>query len=195
MKDYQKFFSIVLIAAICTSCSRPKAGFFTAESYLKPYYEQLDEPLTIILDQSIESEFPVGRMDVSNFRHSLRLSLYYTFETSVSSIEFSDTIAENGITLQLFRVRPDWAVRDRYNSMVVIDGYGGSSTFTEVASLIRYDGIVYRDGEKWLSLDEEVNSEKTTFNRRDAPKVFEDGIKEFCEDIYRLITTQYPKNS
>ncbi|MEM9675366.1 MAG: hypothetical protein ACFB15_01890 [Cyclobacteriaceae bacterium] len=195
MKSFPLLFSLVLIVTLCTSCFRPKAGFFTAESYLKPFHEKLDEPLTIIIDQNIENEFPVGRMDVSNFRHTLRLSLYYTFETSVSNVEFSDTVAEEGITLQLFRIRPDWVVRDRYNSVVVIDGYGWSSTFTEVASLIRYDGIVYRNGEKWLSLDQEVYSETTTFNRRDAPAVFEDGIREFCEDIYRIITAEYPKNS
>jgi len=195
MKTNTVFFSLVLATILCASCARPKAGFFTAESYIKPHYEQLAEPLTIIIDPSIASEFAVGRMDVVNFRHSLRLSLYYTFENSFSNVEFSDSVAEEGITLHLFRIRPDWAVRDRFNSMVVIDGYGWSSTYTEVASLIRYDGIVYRDGEKWLSMDEEVISEKTTLNRRDAPEVFEDGIKEFCEEAYRIITTEYPKNS
>jgi hypothetical protein len=195
MKAFSVLFSFVLLFTLFSSCTKPKAGFFTADSYVKPHFEQLDEPLTIILDNSIENEFSVGRMDVSNFRHSLRLSMYYTFEASVSSIEFSDSIAKEGITLHLLRIRPDWVVKDRYSSMVVIEGYGGSTTQTEVASLIRYDGIVYRDGEKWLSLDNEVNSERTTFNRRKAPQVFEDGIREFCEDIYRIITTQYPNNS
>ena len=171
------------------ACQPPpvRMGFFTASVYLRPYETQLDQPLTIILDESIPDQFWVGRMDVLQFRNTLKLSLYYTFENSVPDIIFSDTIADTGMTLHLYRVRPEWNIVNTYTSMSVIEGTGFSSTQTEVGSLIRYDGVVYKNGEKWFVLNDFVNSEQTTLRRKRQPEVFQDGVRELCEDLYRKI--------
>lgn len=181
-----------LLLCACRSAQFPPAGLFTADTYLRPYKSHLDQPLTIIFGQDIPDAFLVQgaglkKMEVLNFRKSLRLSLYYTFENSVSDILFSDSIAQEGITLHLYRVRPTWDVKSSRTSTTVVNGNGSSWTYIEYGGLVRYDGMVYRDGEKWLVLDDTVFGEQTAVRTRYGPTVFQDAIREMCEDVYRKL--------
>ncbi|MEO0331978.1 MAG: hypothetical protein AAF223_09870, partial [Bacteroidota bacterium] len=65
-----------------------------------------------------------------------------------------------------------------------------SYTETDVISIIRYDGIIYHDGKKKLALDEIVESENAAIIRRDLPEVFQDAIRELCEDVYQRVTQE-----
>ncbi|MEM9833766.1 MAG: hypothetical protein AAF944_24260 [Bacteroidota bacterium] len=187
-----RFFSFFLLSVfvLFSSGCTVRTGFFTADAYLRPHQVEVKQPLTIIIDQYIPNDLSVGQLQVTNFRHSLKISLYHTFEYSVPKIVFADSVATEGITLQLFRVRPDWQVADRRSGFLVVDGNGGSYTDTDVISIIRYDGIIYHDGQKKLALDELVESETAAIIRRDLPEVFQDGVRELCEDVYQKVTQQ-----
>lgn len=185
------FFSFVLsVLVLSMSGCTIRTGFFTADAYLRPHQTEIKQPLTIIIDQDIPNNLSAGQLQVTNFRNSLKISLYHTFEYSVPEINFADSVATEGITLQLFRIRPDWQVADRRSGFIVVDGTGGSYTDTDVISIIRYDGIIYHDGKKKLALDETVASEIAAIIRRDLPEVFQDSIRELCEDIYQRVTQE-----
>lgn len=186
---------IICSVVISVGCATkpPPVRFFDVDAYTKPYQKTLHKPLTIVLDEAILDEFLVeGRglreMEVYNFRKSLRISLYYTFVDTYSEVHFSDQIDTSGITLHLYRIRPSWDIKSTstsvYGTEVVV-----SSTSYEVATLVRYDGVLYQHGEKRLVIDNEVASEKTTFSRRQGPEVFKDAMREMCEDLYKTLVS------
>lgn len=195
MQPIKSLFLLPLLVVLFLSCQTPRAGFFTTNVYLRPYEVQLDHPITFILDEGITEEFTTGRLDVKQFRKSLRLSLYYTFENSAPEITFADSIAAEGITVHLFRVRPDWEVVDSRTDVIVGSEVGIAFSDYEVASIVRYDGIVYKSGKRWFPLDQIVRSEQTTFQRGELPEVFRDGIRELCEDIYRIVADESSQSS
>jgi hypothetical protein len=163
------------------------------ETYLRPYEREVNEPLTIVLDPEIPNDFAVAgaglrEMAVYDFRKSLRLSLYYTFAGTYQDVYFSDQIDTSGITLHLYRIRPAWIVKSTSTSVsgteVVV-----SSTAYEVASLIRYDGVVYQNGKKISVIDNEVESEKTASVKRKWGYTFKDAVGEMCEDLYKTLVS------
>lgn len=197
MQPIKSLLLFPLLAVLLFSCQPPsmRAGFFTTNVYLRPYEVQLNQPITFILDDEIPEELSIGRLDIKQFRKSLKLSLYYTFENSAPKINFNSNIANEGITVHLFRVRPDWEVTDSRTDMVMVEEIGVSYTDFEVASVVRYDGIVYKNGQRWFPLDQIVISELTTFRRKELPEVFRDGIRELCEDIYRIVADESSQSS
>lgn len=191
MKKYPALF--LMLTCVFTACmTRPRpVPQFNVETYIRPYETSFSGPLTIILDKAIPGNFEVGEifrpMQVSNFRNSLRLSIYYTFASSFEEVRFQDTVSNEGYSLHLYRVRPDWkihSVDDHVSSAgdVVIS----NSTYF-VSSLIRYDGILYHKGKRIKILDEEVLSEKVETDIRRWNEAFVDGVREMCEDLYRQL--------
>ncbi len=191
MKRHSEFFFAVLLLSLAACAPRPVALFDT-ETYTKPYETKFEDTLTIVLDEAIPDHFfvqDVGlrKMEVSDFRKSLRLSLFYTFENSFREVRFSETPAPNGLTLQLFRIRPFWKLENIDSDVYVVENVSVNTNTYYLSSLIRYDGALYRNGKKVSILDEEVVGEKIVNDKRQWNEAFKDGVKEMCEDLYKSL--------
>ena len=195
MKRLLTFFFLLAMSG-CAIKPQP-VNQFNVEAYTRPYQTEFGGVLTIVLDNSIPDNFEVSDnfrpMPVYNFRNSLRLSLYYTFADSFDEVQFAEAPADEGVTIHLFRIRPFWKVHQISED---VSGYADVVVTDQIiflSSLIRYDGMIYRDGKKSAVLDEEVIGERVETNVRQWNKAFEDGIREMCEDLYRhLAQTENP---
>ena len=176
-----------------SGCKPPPVDLFNVETYLRPYERELDKPLTIILDPEIPNDFAVDgaglrEMEVYDFRRSLQLSLYYTFVNTYQDVYFSDQIDTSSITLHIYRIRPSWVIKSTSTSVTGTDVVVSSTSY-EVASLIRYDGVVYQNGKKTSVIDNEVESEKTASIKRKWGDTFKDAVREMCEDLYKTLVS------
>lgn len=186
---------LILTCATFACAPRPRTVTqFNVETYIRPYQTHLGEKLTIVLDEEIPNDFEVRDnfkpMEVLNFRNSLKLTLFYTFENSFESVQFQDQPASDGLSLHLYRVRPSWKLHTIDDNVVAAGEIVVSSNTYFLSSLIRYDGVIYRDGEKVKVLDEEVISEKVETNIRRWNEAFVDGVREMSEDIYRQLVEE-----
>lgn len=191
MKMHLPFFlMLACLASACMNRPRPVTQF-NVETYIRPYETQFSGPLTIVLDEAIPNDFEVGEnfrpMQVINFRHSLRLSLYYTFASSFEEVRFQDTIDTIGYSLHLFRVRPDWKIHSVDDHISSAGDVVVSNSTYFVSSLIRYDGMIYHQGKKIKILDDEVLGEQVETDIRQWNEAFVDGVRELCEDLYRQL--------
>ncbi len=197
MKRYLTLCALSLIALCGCAPKPPILGFFETDGYIKPYQKSFGDTLTFVLSQEISDEFVVSgagvrRMDVFNFRKSLKLSLYYTFLDSFKDVRFADQVDSNGVCVVLYRVRPSWEIKSASTSVSGVEGRTVSSTNYQVAALFRYDGVIYKDGEKVSVLDNEVMSEASTYFRSGMPDTFRDGTKQLCGAIYKEVVETEP---
>lgn len=186
-----------LSAVIISGCHPPPVSFFTADGYIKPYDTTFNEKLTFVFDQGVQDAFEVGgsglkEMNVNHFRKSLKLSLYYTFINSFQEVNFADQIDSTGICVVLYRVRPAWEIKSANTSVFGAEGYTTSSSTFNVATLIRYDGIIYKNGVKRMALDHAVLSEKSSTSMAGWPDVFRDGVKQMCGNLYKEVANAAP---
>ena len=187
---------IFILAVTTLACSpRPRAVTqFNVPTYIRPYQTDFDDVLTIVLDEMIPDDFEVQDnfrpMPVINFRNSLKLTLYYTFEDSFEEVRFDDQPSPEGLSLHLYRIRPAWKVHTIDEQVSGAGDVVVSSSTYFVSSLIRYDGVIYRNGEKVKVLDEEVISAKVETNIRRWNEAFVDGVREMSEDIYRQLVEE-----
>jgi hypothetical protein len=165
---------------------------FNVQTYTTSYHTYFDDTLSMVLDPSVRDHFLVEdmnfrSMEVHDFRKSLRLSLYYTFADSFREVRFTHEPVEEGITLQIFRIRPGWKIQ---NVEEDFDGYDSSSTFY-LSSLIRYDGLILRNGRKMKIIDDEAVSEKVVTRMHWWHEAFVDGVREMCEQLYRSMAEEH----
>lgn len=194
-----KYLLLVLTGVTLACAPRPRTvSQFNVPTYTRPCQTNFESVLTIVLDENIEDNFEVRDnfrpMQIMDFRNSLKLTLYYTFEDSFEEVRFSDQPVAEGISLHLYRIRPFWkvnAIRD--NVLSVGDVMISGSTYF-VSSLIRYDGVIYHNGEKVKIIDEKVVGEKSETKVRRWNEAFVDGIKEMSEDLYRHLV-EYKNNA
>ena len=177
------------------SCRVPSVYFFDADPYTQSYQTSFQQPLTVVIGEDIEDEFTLRDgmkpMEVKQFRKSLRITLYYMLEQSFPEVTFADQPDSSGYTLQLYRVRPGWKVLSESTSVSGYEGVVVSSTSARVAAQIRYDGAIYKNGEKIAILDDEVVGEKSTDAKKRMPDTFRDGVRELCENLYKdLLKTE-----
>ena len=162
----------------------PTVYFFDADPYTQPYQTSFTEPLTVVLGDDIDDQFTIRDgmlpMDVRNFRKSLRITLYYMFESAFPEVTFADSVNAAGYTLQLYRIRPGWQV-----ASTSVSGYEVVTSHSRVASQIRYDAAIFKNGNKIALLDNTVIGEKTANTKKEMPEAFRDGIRELCEDLYK----------
>jgi len=184
---------VLMLASACVPRPRPVTQF-NVETYTRPYQTDFDEVLTIVLDQAIPDDFVVREnlrpMQVLNFRNSLKLSLYYTFEDSFKDVRFLDTPSSEGISLHLYRIRPSWKIHTIDDQVTAVGDVVVSSSTYFISSMIRYDGILYRNGEKVKIMDEEVIGERVETNIRYWNEAFVDGVREMCEDLYQQMAEE-----
>ncbi|WKN31876.1 hypothetical protein PZB74_00695 [Porifericola rhodea] len=184
----------LLLLSISFGCAPHPVQLFNAESYVRPYQTDLGDTLTIVLGKEISDQFfmqDIGlrKMQVNSFRKSLSLSLYYTFEHSFAHVNVVSEAGSGlkGTVLELYRVRPFWKLQSIASDSYSIEGGVYTSTTFYLSSLFRYDGIVLRHGEKWLTLDAEVLGEKVVSDKDEWHLAFEDGIREMCEHLYKTL--------
>lgn len=192
MKKY--IYTLLGLCALFTISCVPKPStvtLFNVEAYTRPYQTQFEDTLTIVLDESIPNDFEVKdnfrAMKVQNFRKSLTLSFYYTFKNSFKEVRFQDQPSEKGLSLHLFRIRPSWEIKSINNYSNVVGDVAVNGSIFYLSSLIRYDGVLYRGGEKVRVLDDEVVSEKVVADVRQWDEAFRDGVREICEQLYKTL--------
>jgi hypothetical protein len=182
-----------MLASACVPRPRPVTQF-NVETYTRPYQTDFDEVLTIVLDPAIQDDFVVREnlwpMQVHNFRNSLKLSLYYTFEDSFQEVRFQDAPSPEGLSLHIYRIRPSWKIHSIDEHVTGAGEVIVSSSTYFVSSLIRYDGVIFRNGEKVKILDEEVISEVVETDIRRWNEAFVDGVREMGEDLYRQLVEE-----
>ncbi len=127
------------------------------------------------------------RMEVHQFRESLRITLYYMFKDSFTEVQFADEVSPVGFTLHLYRLRPAFKVVSSSTSVVGTGDVVVSIPNTRVAASFQYDGAIYREGKKKVILDDEVTSLRTTDNQKQRPEVFRDATRELCEVLYKEV--------
>lgn len=191
MKKHAHLLTLGLLLVI-SACAPTPVALFNAEIYTRPYQTEFEDTLTIVLDEAIPDHFYVQDMDllsmeVKDFRKSLRLSLYYAFRDSFEEVKFSETPSSQGLSIHLYRIRPFWDLQTIATDTYVVENISFNDNTYYLSSLIRYDGVLYRDGEKVMVLDEEVWGEKVVNAKRDWHEAFKDGIREMCEDLYRAL--------
>ncbi len=162
----------------------PTVYFFDADPFTQPYQTSFTEPLTVMIGKDIDDGFTIRDgmhpMDVRNFRKSLRITLYYMFESAFPEVTFADSIGAAGYTLQLYRIRPGWQV-----ASTSVSGGEFTTSYSRVAGQIRYDAAIFKNGRKIALLDNTVVGEETAIERREMPEAFRDGVRELCEDLYK----------
>ena len=184
MKTATYLFAL-LGSLLLSRCQPPPVYFFDADPYVKAYQETFNEPLTVVLGKDIENDFAVGDMEVHQFRKSLRITMYYMFEETFTDIQFADQVSPEGYTLQLYRLRPSWQVASSVTDVIGAGDVVVSTSSTRQIVSIRYDGAIYRKNEKIAILDDAVISQLQTFDRKEKPSVFRDGVRELCEVLYK----------
>ncbi len=197
MKRYLTLSVLSLVALYGCAPPPPTLGFFEIDGYIKPYQKNFGDTLTFFLSQEIPDELIVSgagvrKMDVFNFRKSLKLSLYYTFLDSFEDVRFTDQVDSTGVCVVLYRVRPSWEIKSANTSVSGVEGITYSSTNYQVAALFRYDGVIYKNGVKISVLDAAAMSEISTFYKSAMPDTFRDGVKMFCEAIYKEVVEAEP---
>jgi hypothetical protein len=128
-------------------------------------------------------------MKVDDFRKSLELTLYYTFEDSFKEVSIQNEVDNDNLTVVLYRIRPSWEIKSSSTSVVGVEGTTVSNNLHNVATLIRYDGIVLKNGVRVYALDNAVLSEKTSSSIKNWKETFKDAVKILSGDIYRTIVT------
>jgi hypothetical protein len=79
---------IIFIFIFYASCSIKPLGYFSVEPYAKPMEKTISEPFYIVLGDYVKNDFVVSgegfkKMSISNFRYSVRQSLYNTFSKTL----------------------------------------------------------------------------------------------------------------
>lgn len=192
MKSYLYTFLGIFVLLASSCVPRPSTvALFNVETYIRPYQTQFDDTLIIVLDESISNDFEVRdnfrAMKVKDFRKSLTLSLYYTFKNSFKEVRFQEQPSESNLSLHLFRIRPGWKIQSINDYTYMAGDVAINASTYYLSSLFRYDGILYRNGEKVRVLDDEIVSEKVVANIRQWDEAFKDGVREMCEQLYKVL--------
>ncbi|MDQ3535254.1 MAG: hypothetical protein M3421_06465 [Bacteroidota bacterium] len=188
------FYLFLLLFLIVLGCKPAPVHFFSEKGYIKPYKVASSEKITFVLGDEILNSFEVSgsglkRMKVDDFRKSLELTLYYTFEESFKEVSFQNEVDNDNLTVVLYRIRPSWEIKSSSTSVVGVEGTTVSNNLHNVATLIRYDGIVLKNGVRVYALDNAVLSEKTSSSIKNWKETFKDAVKILSGDIYRTIVT------
>ena len=175
---------ILCLLSLSCACS-PTIHYFNVMPFIDSHYTKVGERLTLVIDKNIPndhhfSDTNLQNFKVTNFRQSLRVSLYNTFEASFDEVSVGDQVSDQGWSLILHRVRP-------FHELVP----AGETTFHK--ALIRYEASVYYDGEKIKILDEQALSEEVAIFRSEIDDIFEDGIKQMCKQLYISVVEEHGK--
>lgn len=188
---YNKLF-ILFIACLSFGCNLPTVRYFTIQPFITAYKTNIDKPLTIVFDPNVKDSILINSSDISKmkvvqFRRTLEDILKTTFKNTYTEVKMNNTFSQNGISLVLVKVKPDWKKK---SIETITTGSGNNIKTTnnyELESKISYQAVVYSDGQKSGVIEGIVYSELSTFQRGQTPAVFKDGIKVMCEDIYKQI--------
>lgn len=186
------FIAFILLSS---SCSLPKTTYFETKPFIEAYQEKVNKPITIRFGDAIEDSFYIRsagllKMEVLQFKKSLHTAAINTFNTTYNSVNFSDSMVKEGIYLNIVKVKPGWNRKSITNKSTYANKNSSSSTsIVEVQAEIRYQAVVYLNGEKVKILDNVVYSEKSTTKAKEIVSVLQDGIKVMCEDIYKNVIT------
>ena len=135
-----------IIVALFTGCMPLPVGFFEVNGYIRPFEESFNDKITFVFEEGVQDDFIISRMKVSQFRESLKLSLYYTFVNSFREVKFSDKIDSTGLTVVLYRVRPGFEVKSALANTYGGEDYVITDYTYDLSMLMRYDGIICKDG-------------------------------------------------
>lgn len=141
----------------------------------------------MVLDEQIPNthhfrDANLQNFKVDDFRQSLRVSLFNTFEGTFDDIQFADSVAAKGWSLVLYRVRP-------FYELVPV----GETTRNKI--LIRYEAAIYHDGKRKQVLDAEALSEDVAILGVDVANVFKESIQQMCKQLYISVVEEHGKQT
>ena len=179
-------------ACLSFGCNLPTVRYFTTQPFITAYKTNIDKPLTIVFDPNVKDTIliksaDIKKMTVVQFRRTLEDVLKTTFEPTYTEVKMSNTFSQNGISLVLVKVKPDWNKKSFKTLDTGPANNPQTTTNFELESKISYQAVVYSDGQKSGVIEGIVYSELSTFQRGQTPAVFKDGVKVMCEDIYKQI--------
>lgn len=175
-----------------SGCSLPKVYFFETKPFIEAYKERINKNITISFGETIKDSFIIEaaglkKMEVVEFKKSITSSLKNTFQGSYNSVLFSDSYSSEDLSIVIIKIEPNWRKK---SSITSVTGYGGqvnSSTMYELSSVITYQVVVYLNGKRTKIIENEVLSEKSTFNVNETPEILKDGVKVMCQELYKEI--------
>ena len=109
---YNKLF-FLFIACLSFGCSLPTVRYFTTQPFITAYKTNIDKPLTIVFDPNVKDTILINSSDISKmkvvqFRRTMEDILKTTFKNTYTEVKMNNTFSQNGISLVLVKVKPDW---------------------------------------------------------------------------------------
>ena len=179
----KKYVLISLVPLLC-ACA-PTIHYFNVTPFIDSHYKEMDDSMTIALDNDIPNDYHFREANLQNFRvhhfrRTLNVSLFNTFEGSFNTVSTAAQISETGWSLALYRVRP-------FFEIVPL----AEENHTKV--LVRYEAALFYDGERKLVMDDQALSEDIAIFRSDVDEVFEEAVQQMCKQIYISTVQEYNK--
>ncbi|CAN5533027.1 hypothetical protein BH23BAC1_BH23BAC1_50700 [soil metagenome] len=182
---------LIIIFGLCACSIRP-LGYFFVDPYAKPIGKKVTETFYIVLGEDVKNDFIVSgegfkKMDISNFRHSVRQSLYNTFNENFENVIFADYPPDKGLALVIYRIRPYWKFCGASDNTTYADGVPYTVNTSYLSAAFQYESSLFLNNEKIRNGDNQVFSEGCTSRINQVHSVFKNGLQVFSESINREI--------
>lgn len=180
---------IIFLLGNCTA----KLGFVDISPRTTPVSEKVNRKLYVFIgdvkDNVVMERGAARKLEVTQFRTSVKNALMKSFQNSFKEIVFTDRLVQGELLLHIYRIEPYWKITRSQD--VTVSNQNGTSTRTVNYSraVFQFQATLFNKGVELSRADNLVWSreEMPIGNMFKRKKLFTDGLTAAVEAIHESI--------